>query len=121
MIPCEHNQYLLARCESPAERAVVEAMTFPAPETLDAQHWIQPVRGHTFRVDFAIPSKKIAIEIDGHIAHHTKAQRTADARRERLLQYGGWVVFRFTASEVSFDPYSVAREIFTLCKPGVGR
>ena len=32
-----HTAALLERCESPAERAIIEAMTDPAPESLEGQ------------------------------------------------------------------------------------
>ncbi len=56
--------------------------------------------GHRYRADFAIPSKKIVFEIDGHDYHKTKEQRTNDTRRERNLQKAGWKVIRFTGSEI---------------------
>ncbi len=65
---------------------------------LIAQH---PVGG--YRVDFALPHWKIAIELDGHEYHKTKSQRTYDARRERALQRQGWRVIRYTGSEVYHD------------------
>jgi very-short-patch-repair endonuclease len=56
-----------------------------------------------YRIDFAIPDKRIAIELDGHDYHKTKEQRTNDAQRERYLQENGWTVIRFTGSEVYKD------------------
>lgn len=53
-----------------------------------------------YRVDFAIPEKHIAIELDGHYAHKTAEQRTSDAQRERHLQALGWRVIRFTGTEI---------------------
>lgn len=62
--------------------------------------WEIPVDGHRYKADFALPSKKIAIELDGHDYHKTKEQRTNDARRERDLQKVGWKVIRFTGTEI---------------------
>lgn len=56
-----------------------------------------------YRVDFAIPDKKVAIELDGHDYHKTKEQRTNDAQRERYLELEGWRVIRFTGTEVYKD------------------
>lgn len=53
-----------------------------------------------YRIDFAIPDEKIAIELDGHDSHKTKEQRTHDAQRERYLQSNGWKLIRFTGSEI---------------------
>lgn len=53
-----------------------------------------------FRLDFAIPDKRIAIELDGHEYHKTKYQRTHDAKRDRWLYGQGWHVLRFTGTEI---------------------
>lgn len=56
-----------------------------------------------YRLDFAIPDKRIAIELDGHEYHKTKLQRTHDAKRDRWLFGQGWNVLRFTGSEIYKD------------------
>jgi very-short-patch-repair endonuclease len=53
-----------------------------------------------YRLDFAIPDKMIAIELDGHEYHKTKYQRTHDAQRDRWLYGQGWHVLRFTGTEI---------------------
>jgi very-short-patch-repair endonuclease len=53
-----------------------------------------------YRLDFAIPDKHIAIELDGHEYHKTKFQRTRDAQRDRWLFGQGWHVLRFTGTEI---------------------
>ena len=56
-----------------------------------------------YRLDFAIPNKRIAIELDGHEYHKTKYQRTHDAKRDRWLYGQGWHVLRFTGTEIHQD------------------
>ncbi|MFK3781536.1 endonuclease domain-containing protein [Agrobacterium sp. NPDC089420] len=56
-----------------------------------------------YQLDFAIPDKRLAIELDGHEYHKTKYQRTHDARRDRWLFGQGWSVLRFTGTELSAD------------------
>jgi very-short-patch-repair endonuclease len=53
-----------------------------------------------YRLDFAIPDKRVAIELDGHEYHKTKYQRTNDAKRDRWLYGQGWHVLRFTGTEI---------------------
>jgi len=56
-----------------------------------------------YRIDFAIPDKMIAIEIDGHDYHKTKEQRTHDNQREREIKLAlpaTWTIIRFTGSEI---------------------
>jgi len=59
-----------------------------------------------YRIDIAMPSLKIAIELDGHDYHKTKQQRTHDAKKDRTLSLLGWHVIRFTGSEVYNNPVS---------------
>jgi very-short-patch-repair endonuclease len=59
--------------------------------------------------DFVI-NKKFIIEIDGHEWHKTKEQRYDDYRRERYLIGMGYIVLRFTGSEVFVNPHLCAVE-----------
>lgn len=67
-----------------------------------------------YRLDFAIPDKRIAIELDGHDYHKTKYQRTHDARRDRWLFGQGWHVLRFTGTEIHQDLDRCISEICAL-------
>ena len=66
-----------------------------------------------FVVDFVINDKYI-IEIDGHEWHKTKKQRYDDYKRERYLIRLGYIVIRFTGSEVFVDPRQCAVETLRL-------
>jgi very-short-patch-repair endonuclease len=66
-----------------------------------------------FVADFVINDKYI-IEIDGHEWHKTKEQRYDDYRRERYLIRMGYIVIRFTGSEVFVDPRQCAIETLRL-------
>ena len=64
---------------------------------------IQYVLGR-HRADFAIPDKKIAIEVDGHAFHSSAEQRRKDAKKQRAFQKKGWCLVRFTGHEVYHAP-----------------
>lgn len=55
-------------------------------------------------VDFAFFTGKdlanFIVEIDGQESHKTKEQRYRDYQRERFLQQEGFIIVRFTGSEV---------------------
>ena len=53
-----------------------------------------------FIADFAVPSARIVIEVDGPC--HAR-QRSADARRDRVLARLGWRVLRVSAADVCRD------------------
>jgi very-short-patch-repair endonuclease len=89
----------LAKIESPIELKFFEAMQNNTDEQLEPQ-WKVEAGGHHYRLDFAIPSKMIAFELDGHDYHKTREQRTSDTRRERNLQKEGWKVIRFTGTDI---------------------
>lgn len=92
------EQQNLDKIESPIEMKFYQAMKIKTNE-LEPQ-WEVSASGHNYRLDFAIPSKMIAFELDGHEFHKTKEQRTNDTRRERNLQKEGWKVIRFTGTEI---------------------
>ena len=52
----------------------------------------------------------LAIEIDGQESHKTKEQRYYDCKRGRFLLKEGYVVARFTASEVYVDAQGCVKE-----------
>lgn len=84
-------------CESPIEVKYLEAI-YPELPQITPQYQV-----NGYRLDFALPDKQIAIELDGHEFHKTKEQRTNDAERERHLELSGWRVIRFTGSEIYQD------------------
>ncbi len=79
--------------ESPIEKMFYELAFYELH--MYPQHPVGP-----YRLDFAIPDRKIAIELDGHDFHKTKEQRTHDASRDRYLIERGWTVLRFTGTEI---------------------
>lgn len=57
---------------------------------------------------------KLIVECDGHDFHErTKEQAARDRSRDRLAQYHGLPVFRFTGSELWNDPVECATEVLS--------
>lgn len=65
-----------------------------------------------YKVDLAIPSLKIAIEIDGQ-THKQKKWRFLDQRKTKALESLGWSVLRFWNDEVLTDINSVVASIYS--------
>lgn len=101
------NRYL---CESPMEVAFFEAAVHRIREVIP-----QYIFGD-FRLDFAIPTAKLAIEIDGHDYHSSKGQRQADASRDRTLIKAGWTPIRFTGSEIFRDVEHCVENVVDILK-----
>lgn len=62
-------------------------------------------KGRKFRFDFAITSKKIAIEIEGGIfsgGRHTRgAGFTKDMEKYNIAAENGWVVLRYSPQQIN--------------------
>lgn len=105
---------LLSRCESPIERTLARELV-RVSRSVVAQHDVT-VDGCAYRLDFAIPRLLVAVECDGHTFHErTPEQATYDRRRDRALQSAGWLVLRFTASEIEADAAARADEVARAC------
>ncbi|WP_447004317.1 DUF559 domain-containing protein [Saccharothrix isguenensis] len=93
--------------ESPAESGlllmIVEA-GFPPPEP---QHPVLDLGGReVWRLDFAWPQQRVALEYDGYAAHVNRAD--ADRARDEDLRRRGWKVLRADVSDLR-DPTRLFR------------
>lgn len=64
-----------------------------------------------YRLDYANPAERLAVELYGYAHHHTPEQMAHDHRRQRSLTVQGWTVMVFTWREVTEAPERVARDI----------
>ena len=72
--------------------ALVRRASLPRPEvnaTLEAS-------GRTFEIDFLWREQRLAVELDGHEAHGTRAAFEQDRERDRILSAAGWRPACFT-------------------------
>ena len=68
-----------------------------------------------FSLDIAIPSLKIAIEVDGWQYHGKyKESHTRDRERQNLLTLAGWRILRYTAKQINESIESCVSEIESL-------
>lgn len=76
-----------------------------------------------FRADFLVTYNRVGhdesslisavVECDGHEFHEkTKAQAQHDKKRDRKLTQAGYLILRFTGSEIFRNPEGCANEIF---------
>lgn len=100
--PGEHNDSWLGREDSPL--------------AICCQHPVD-----RFRSDLMVwGNQNIAVEVDGHDFHErTKAQAQHDKSRDRIFQQLGYLVFRYTGSEVWSDPINCAKEVINAALGGV--
>jgi very-short-patch-repair endonuclease len=93
--------------ESPIERLFWDAYIIDSPTELP----IPQYELLDYRLDFAFPNERVAVELDGQEFHSTVAQRTADAKRDRALLGAGWITMRFAGTEVFRNTASVISEV----------
>jgi len=59
----------------------------------------QPILNRRFRLDFAWPERKLAVECDGMV-HRIKERFESDAERHNVLLDAGWKVYRVTGKMI---------------------
>ncbi len=94
--------------DSPVEETFWDAYQKLNPKSLTGlvtQHSVGK-----YRLDFAIPSKKIGIEIDGREFHSDQRQFVNDRERQRNLEQKGWRITHFAAVQVIDDPEGCVRK-----------
>jgi hypothetical protein len=64
-----------------------------------------------YRLDFAYPAIRLAIEVYGYAWHHSPQQLDRDLARQRHLQREGWTVLAFTWRQILEDSEGVAAEV----------
>lgn len=117
---------VIARSESP-----IEAVFWVWWQALDAVYWLRVesrmpfelvpqhevvADGVHYRLDFAVPKHKIAIEMDGHNFHErTREQVTQRNERDRRLQSDGWQVLHYSGTELLQSPAQVVRDVYGRC------
>lgn len=81
-----------------------EAALEPAVAALGIPYRFQhPIWALRFRLDFAFPTLKLAIEVDDP-SHTAKAKRAKDKVRTAKLAKAGWKIVRCTNDEALTDP-----------------
>lgn len=143
--PIERTFYTALRMVAAQAHRSIQAI-YGLDEGADLDYWVRVAavgdghRGMTafcfsqvqvagWRVDFVIHYpvwrdgdyvlKRLIVECDGHDFHErTKDQAKRDRSRDRLAQYEGLPVFRFTGSEIWNDPQGCADEVLQFMESG---
>jgi very-short-patch-repair endonuclease len=109
------------RIKSPIERiAYIELADEFDPYIITAQCELVPQKEiGNYRVDFYLSYKsssglvEFIIECDGHAFHEkTKEQVTRDKKRDRFFTQNGYVVLRYSGSEILKNPGQITSDIY---------
>ena len=63
------------------------------------------------RVDFAWPSRRLVVEVDGFAFHADRRSYRRDRRRQNALELAGWLVLRFSWEDVLTNPSYVTESV----------
>lgn len=97
--------------ESPMEseaRLVMIEHGLPTPKL---QFEITDLSGRTWRVDFAWPDRKFAVEYDGFDFHSSPEDLRRDRQKRAALRELDWSVLAIVADDVRHRPYEMSRSI----------
>ncbi len=104
----EHRDTSSSRPPSVLESRLVRLLR---TARLPMPHREYPVMGGAYRLDFAWPEVKLAVELDGYAAHASLMAFRDDRSRQNDLVLAGWTVLRFTWKDVRDRPADVTRLI----------
>ncbi|OFC35548.1 hypothetical protein BAE29_15465 [Acidithiobacillus caldus] len=77
----------------------------------------RPISNRRFRIDFAFPAEKIAIEFDGYRFHgFSRAGFRDGLKRQNLLTVQGWRFLRYSYSDVRNHLPDILDQVDTLLR-----
>lgn len=100
-----------AAAESPMESEARLVMFDQGLPTPDLQFEIVDLHGATWRVDFAWPDCRLAVEYEGFDYHSSPDELRHDRRKRTALGQVNWRVMGIVADDVRRRPYETARDI----------
>lgn len=102
----EESASVESELESLLLRTLIDAgLPCPTP-----QHLLR-AGGRRYRLDFAYPEHRIAIEGDGFAFHSDRDRFESDRTRQNDLVLAGWLVLRFTWRQLVHEPERVAARV----------
>ena len=104
---------------SPIEVMMENAFIYVRAINYDSPNWEMhlqwPVLGYVADFVLITPEAKFVIECDGHDFHErTKEQARHDRSRDRKMVEAGWLVMRFTGSEIWSNPFACAEQVIDM-------
>lgn len=102
--------------DSPIETAFWNAYLRRLPPELLGLRTQHSALNGRYRIDFALPAKKIGIELDGYAWHSSREAFTKDRERQRNLEMNGWRIIRFSGSEINANADNCVLQAATLVR-----
>jgi len=70
-----------------------------------------PLAGTRYRLDYAWPRNRLAVEVDGYGPGSSRQAFQQDRERQNALVLAGWAMLRFTRADVRRRPADVAGSV----------
>ncbi len=106
--------YLISLAEYKKIESALEARIFRILSQITTEKIIPQYKVGHYRIDLAIPSLKIAVEIDGFAYHADRIAFDADKNRQNYIVARGWTVLRFTATQSNDEIRSQLEKLLVL-------
>ena len=104
-----HDTGVVCRFDSPLEERFYFEW-YSRRNSIDLIYQHEVLNGK-YRLDFAHPETKTAVELDGYAYHSSTKQFTRDRQRYRDLIRHGWKLFPFSGREVMSDVTRCVNEV----------
>jgi very-short-patch-repair endonuclease len=95
-------------------RSEAEALFLDLCDTYRIDSPVVNSRVEGLEVDFAWPTRRVVVEIDGHAYHGTRAAFERDRARDARLTVAGYRVLRFTYRRLVREPDTLAAILLEL-------
>jgi len=96
---------------SPAETTMLQALRSAGVASPERQYRIQLPMEQVVTVDIAWPRQRVVLEVDGYDFHGGRLAHAADLERQNKLTAAGWLVLRYSGSQVARNPGGIVREV----------
>jgi len=73
--------------------------------------WVEQLPIAGWRIDFAWPELRLAVEIDGWAYHSSLDSFRSDRQKDNALQAAGWARLHFTLHDLEEDPIGCAEKV----------
>lgn len=95
--------YAKGRHRSPLEDAFSKFCRTRNVELPETNAWLQ-IEGRWFEVDCLWRRERVALELDGRVAHDNEESFESDRERDLILMAAGWITGRITSRQLEIAP-----------------
>lgn len=99
---------------SAAEVALDRALRAAGVAEPRRQYRLNVGGGQVVVIDKAWPELRVGLEVDGYAYHGGRLAHASDLERQNAIVRVGWLLLRYSGSQVNRDPFGIATEVATV-------